>query len=140
VLVVWSVRVAVMATPVIMSASLLLVADMGLQAGAAVVLVGGFGDGTWDGVDGLAVRGVLCGFRESSWDGWGLVMIEEASNVVQCIHIHNEMQASGGWDALCMHMQNQCQAGQCKFAGVLGVVYEISGKPAMQQCICICES
>ena len=37
---------AVMATPVIMSASSLLVADMGLQAGAAVVLVGGFRDST----------------------------------------------------------------------------------------------
>ena len=46
VLAVQSVRVAVMATPVIMSASSLLVGDMGLQAGAAVVLVGGFRDST----------------------------------------------------------------------------------------------
>jgi hypothetical protein len=46
VIAVQSVRVAVMATPVIMSASSLLVADMGLQAGAAVVLVGGFRDST----------------------------------------------------------------------------------------------
>ena len=38
--------------PVIMSASSLLVADMGLQAGAAVVLVGGFRERkhlTWGG-------------------------------------------------------------------------------------------
>jgi hypothetical protein len=81
-------------------------------------------------VDGLAERAVLCGFRESMCDGWELVIIEDASNVVHCTHIHNEMQASGGWDALCAHMQcrisvrqrfgctayayavqNQCQAG-----------------------------
>lgn len=40
VLAVQSVRMAVLAMPVNMSASSLLVADMGLQAGAAVVLVG----------------------------------------------------------------------------------------------------
>ena len=51
---------------VIMSASLLLVADMGRQAGAAVVLVGGFGDSTCDGVDGLAERAVLCWLRQRS--------------------------------------------------------------------------
>ena len=39
-------RLAVMAMPVIMSASSLLVAEMGLQAGAAVELVGGFRDST----------------------------------------------------------------------------------------------
>ncbi len=52
-------------------------------------------------MDGLAERAVLCGFRESTCDGWELV-IGDASNVVHCIHIHNEMQASGGWDSLCM--------------------------------------
>ena len=34
-------------------------------------------------------------------------------------------------------VQNKCQAGQCKFAGMLGVVNEISGKPAMQHCVCV---
>ena len=45
--------------------------------------------------------------REHICDEWELVKIEDASNGVHCINIHNEMQASGGWNAL--HTHTQCR-------------------------------
>ncbi len=79
-------------------------ADMGLQAGAA---------------------GACGRVRESTCNGWGLVMIEDASNVVHCIHMHSEMQASGGWDVLCVHMQ-------CRISVRQDSYIQVVNKPAMQ--------
>ena len=69
-------------------------------------------------MDGLAERAVWCGCRESTCDGWGLVMIEDTGNVV---HIHNEMQAS-----LCMHMQ--CRISVRQDSAYMQACWELSTK------------
>ncbi len=58
----------------------------------------------------VAEMALLCSFTE--------LVFEDASDVVLCTH--NEMQASGGWDALHTTQYRISIGGQCTFAGGAG--------------------
>ena len=51
-------------------------------------------------------------------------MIEDAGNVVHCIHVHNEIQASGGGDSLC----TQCRISVRQDSVNLLACWELSTK------------